>query len=184
MSVLDWWQRADTCQLYLPQQWSNLRFMVQSKNFYSTVCKHPPMKQITYHWISAAKKWVFRSRAVFKMAKVAEQGFPRFLPKWPRLFLEEVDESLNFRQPCFLLLLLGQLQSLLPLDRLLTFDLLVVELGEVVDDNGNGESHHKHTRNGAASTWWENRNSLVDMDTLQAQDIFRIGVSFHHPTLN
>ena len=61
-----------------------------------------------------------------------------------------------------LLVFHGLLQGELPLERLLLLHLVVVELGEVVHDDGDGQGHHKHSRYGAASadkhtrTWTRN----------------------------
>ena len=63
-----------------------------------------------------------------------------------------------------LLVLHGLLQGKLPLERLLLLHLVVVELGEVVHDDGDGQGHHKHSRYGAASadkhtrTWKRNHH--------------------------
>jgi len=44
---------------------------------------------------------------------------------------------------------LGLFQSLLSLDGFLSLDLFVVELSEVVDDDGNGEGHDQDAADGA-----------------------------------
>ena len=67
------------------------------------------------------------------------------------LLLYEVHQPLHLRQPGLLLVLHGLLQRLLPLHRLLLLHLVVVELGKVVDDDGDGQGHHKHPRYGTAS---------------------------------
>ena len=65
-----------------------------------------------------------------------------------------------------LLVFHGLLQGQFPLERLLLLHLVVVELGEVVHDDGDGQGHHKHSRYGAASadkhtrTWTGNHHHL------------------------
>merc|ERR1711994_306010 len=66
------------------------------------------------------------------------------------LLLDEVHQALHLCQPRLLLVLHGLLQRLLPLNRLLLLHLIVVELREVVDDDGDGERHDEHTGDGAA----------------------------------
>ena len=70
--------------------------------------------------------------------------------EWPRLLLQQVDQTLHLRQPRLLLVPLGLLQCLLPLHRLLPLHLVVVELGKVVDNDGNGQRHDEDAGNGAA----------------------------------
>merc|ERR1719192_1475529 len=68
------------------------------------------------------------------------------------LLLYEVHQPLHLGQPGLLLVLHGLLQRLLPLHRLLLLHLVVVELSEVVDDDGDGEGHHEDSRDGAAGS--------------------------------
>ena len=81
------------------------------------------------------------------------------------------------RKPCLLFILHCLLQCQLPLQRLLLLHLVVVELGKVVDDDGDGEGHHQHARDGAASTdqfpeagGWENVSiSHLEQETIRLE---------------
>lgn len=76
--------------------------------------------------------------------------------EWARLPLQHVDEAFDLRKPCLLLvsilllLLPGLLERLPALDGLLSLDLFVVELSEIVDDDGDGQGHDQDTANGTA----------------------------------
>jgi hypothetical protein len=68
----------------------------------------------------------------------------------PGLLLQEVDKALHLSKARLLLVSLGLLQRLLALDCLLSLHLVVVELGKIVDNDGDGQGHHQHPRDGAA----------------------------------
>ena len=64
--------------------------------------------------------------------------------------MQKVNQAFNLGHPFLLFKYFGLFQGFFPFDGLLPLDLFIVELSEVVDNDGDGEGHHEDPGDGTA----------------------------------